>query len=203
MNLLEIPRSGKGRARHFADKFRGPGRHFGGHGRRGDASEMQTGDHRGGHRRRRQFDGEALRLLILGLIEQNPRHGYDLIRELAERSGGAYSPSPGMIYPLLTLLGDMALITDTQTEGARKSFTLAPEGAAELVARRAEADALFARLDALATDAARVDPAPVRRAMESLRSALKHRLGQTDADKEIVFAAVALIDETVQKIERL
>ncbi|NWM55099.1 PadR family transcriptional regulator, partial [Escherichia coli] len=52
---------------------------------------------RGG--RRRMFDGTELRLILLKLIEEQPRHGYDLIREIEERSGGAYAPSPGVVYP--------------------------------------------------------------------------------------------------------
>ncbi len=185
---------------HF---MRGPGRHFGGRGHREEFDSNNPDDGRTQHRRRRQFDGEALRLLVVGLIAEGPRHGYDIIRALTERSGGTYTPSPGMIYPLLTLLGDMGLITDTQAEGSRKSFALTAEGEAELASRKSEIDAMFARLDALASDAARVDPAPVRRAMQNLRAALMHRLRHSDADKETAFAAVALIDETTQKIEKL
>ncbi|WP_447514071.1 PadR family transcriptional regulator, partial [Clostridioides difficile] len=59
------------------------------------------------------FDGTELRLILLKLIEEQPRHGYDLIREIEERSGGAYAPSPGVVYPTLTMLDDMGLIEES------------------------------------------------------------------------------------------
>jgi len=70
--------------------------------------EWELRDERGGGRgrARRFFSGDELRLLLLKLIEPAPSHGYDLIRAIEEMSGGAYVPSPGVIYPTLTLLAD-------------------------------------------------------------------------------------------------
>jgi DNA-binding PadR family transcriptional regulator len=171
------------------------GRHGGHHtGERGAAS---------GGRRRRLFDADALRLMALQLIADEPRHGYDVIRALAERSGGAWSPSPGMVYPLLTMLTEMELIREDATDGSRKRFAISETGAAELAGGKEDVKRLFERLDSLAGEAARVDPAPVRRAMHNLRSALVERLRRDGATDETVFAAVALIDGAAQAIERL
>ncbi len=172
---------------------------FGGRHRHG--SDLHGGGGRG--RRRRQFDGEALKTMSLSLIGQGVAHGYELIRTFAERSGGAYAPSPGMIYPLLTLLTELGHVVE-QGEGAgRKSYALTEAGLAEVARQAEDARHLFIRLDALAEQAARVDPTPVRRAMQGLKMALMDRLGRDDATPETVFAAVALIDAATRDIERL
>ena len=74
------------------------------------------------------FDGGELRLVLLKLIAEQPRHGYDLIREIEERTGGAYAPSPGVVYPTLTMLDDMGLIEEQKTEGAKKLFAITDAG---------------------------------------------------------------------------
>ena len=89
-----------------------------GHGRRGgdrgpfggdwfDRSERPMGG-----RRARMFDGSELRLMLLKLIADTPRHGYDLIRAIEALTAGAYAPSPGVVYPTLTLLDEMGLIEE-------------------------------------------------------------------------------------------
>ncbi|MBK8629130.1 MAG: helix-turn-helix transcriptional regulator [Sphingomonadales bacterium] len=174
---------------------------FGRHGRRhGHHGEGRGG---GGGRRRRLFDGEGLRLMALHLIGEEPRHGYDLIRALSDRSGGAWAPSPGMVYPLLALLTEMGLIAEDGQEGSRKRFALTEAGVAERDKAADETQRLLARLDGLASEAARVDPAPVRRAVHNLRAVLIERMGREDATPETVFEAAALIDATAQAIERL
>lgn len=78
-------------------------------------------------RRRRFFKRGDLRLLILELLQERPRHGYDLIRALEDRFGGVHAPSPGTIYPTLDVLADLGLITGADDEG-RRVFTLTPAG---------------------------------------------------------------------------
>ena len=180
------------------------GRHAGHRGGRfGDGPDWDDeGRGRGRGRGRRVFDGGELRLVLLKLIADTPRHGYDLIRAIEERSGGAYTPSPGVVYPTLTLLAEMELIAEEASEGARKVFAVTPEGRAHLEAHAEEVAALFARLEALAKLRERTDVAPVRRAMHNLRSVLFHRLG-AGLEKEKLHEAVELIDEAARKIERL
>lgn len=140
--------------------------------------------------------------MMLHLIGETPRHGYDIIRALSEKTGGAYAPSPGMIYPMLTMLTEIGLTEETDG-GGRKTFALTDAGRAELAERRAEADSLIARLESLADVAARIDPAPVRRAMDGLRAALKAKLSRDDADPAWMDQAVDLIDNLTRKIEKL
>jgi len=191
----------EGRHGHGFDRHAGPrGGRFGrGEGGRG-WSEDGPGFGRGG--RRRMFDSGELRLVLLKMIADKPRHGYDLIRAIEERTGGAYAPSPGIVYPTLTLLSEMGLIDEQLTEGARKLFAITPEGTAHLAEHEAEVVAMLARLDALGAMRERTDAVPIRRAMHNLRSVLMSRLGE-GLDKERMHEAVALIDEAARKIERL
>jgi DNA-binding PadR family transcriptional regulator len=192
-----------GEPRHCGERHAGPrgGRHERGEGGPWEADESGRGHGRGGGRRR-MFDGSELRLVLLKLIADKPRHGYDLIRAIEERTNGAYAPSPGIVYPTLTLLSDMGLISEQLTEGARKQFAVTPDGSAHLADNAAEVAAMFARLDALAAQRDRTDSVPVRRAMHNLKSVLISRLGE-GLDRDKLLAAVALIDEAAQKIERL
>lgn len=177
----------------------------GGFGSRGMRGRGGFGGPDDGGRRGKRFAGEELRLMVLGLLaESAPQHGYQLIRSFAEKSGDAYSPSPGVLYPLLTLLADMDLVEEVGAEGsARRSYALTEAGKAEVEAKRAEIDAAFARLAAMAEQATRADPAPVKRAMMNLRTAAIQRITREGTDAETAFAIAALLDEAAQKIERL
>ena len=157
----------------------------------------------GGRGRRRMFDGSELRLILLKLIEETPRHGYDLIREIEERTGGAYAPSPGVVYPTLTLLSDMGLIEEQQAEGSKKSFAITTAGQAHLTERTEEVEALFARLTQIGSMRERSSGGPIRRAMGNLKAALGEKLGRENVDSEVLHQVAAIIDEAVQKIERL
>lgn len=177
--------------------------HFGrrGFGRHGGGWGAEAGEGRRG--RRRVFDSGELRLVLLKLIADQPRHGYELIRAIEELTGGSYVPSPGMVYPTLTMLDDMGHIAEAKSEGARKAFAITEDGASHLVARKEEVDALFARLAELANLQERTDGAPIRRAMANLRAVLIHRLGREGVQKQTLHEAVAIIDEAAQRIERL
>lgn len=168
----------------------------------GEAFGPGAGRGRGGGRRRRVFDGGELRLVLLKLIEETPRHGYDVIRAIEELTGGAYVPSPGVVYPTLTLLDEMGLIGEQAADGARKRFAVTPEGTAHLETHAEDVSHLFARLRAMGEMQERTDSAPVRRAMQNLRTVLQHRLGE-GMDKEKLHEAVAMIDEAARKIEQL
>ncbi|MEY4501972.1 MAG: hypothetical protein RIS52_1862 [Pseudomonadota bacterium] len=171
-----------------------------GHGRHGFGGRHKRGE---GGGRRRLFDGGELRLVLLKLIEEQPRHGYDLIREIEARSGGAYAPSPGVVYPTLTLLRDMELTAEANSEGARKRFEITHAGTVHLTERTLEVDAAMAKLAAMGLQRERTDGASVRRAMGNLREVLEQRLARDDVNTEMLHDVAGLIDEAAQKIERL
>ncbi|WP_241241769.1 PadR family transcriptional regulator [Sphingobium algorifonticola] len=172
-----------------------PGGRFGG---RDDGNPM---GHRGG--RRRLFDAGELKLILLHLIAESPRHGYDLIRAIEGLSNGAYAPSPGVVYPMLTLLADMEMIVEQPGESARKLFGITDAGITLLEEKRNETLDALGRLDMLAKRAERTDGAPIRRAMDNLKMALHNRLSSDAADADTILNVAALIDEAASKIERL
>lgn len=185
------------------EAMRHGGRGFGhGFGGRGFGGRFRDDDE-GRGRRRRMFDSGELRLVLLKLIADEPRHGYDLIRQIEELTGGAYAPSPGVIYPTLTLLDDMGLIEATDSEGAKKLFAITTAGQTELDANKDGVERLIARLTDVGEEQQRTDSASVRRAMGNLKAVLMNRLGDRDLDEKALHNIVALIDEAAQKIERL
>ncbi len=98
-----------------------------------------------GFRSGRKLSSADLQLVILALLEEKPRHGYDLIKAVEERSRGFYSPSPGVIYPALSYLEEAGDAVP-ESEGTRKLYRLTDAGKAHLEERRAEAKALLEQL---------------------------------------------------------
>lgn len=167
--------------------------------------EREIGGGRGrGGRRGRMFDGSELRLVLLKLIADEPRHGYDLIRAIETMTGGAYAPSPGVIYPTITLLDEMGFIEEQRSEGSKKRFAATDSGRTHLHENAEQVEALLARLQALGEHRQRVDAAPIRRAMGGLKMAVMERFfGGGDAPQEMIHEVAAMIDELAQKVERL
>lgn len=160
------------------------------------------GGHGPGGRRRRVFDQSELQSLLLALIIETPRHGYDLIRAIETISGGEYAPSPGVVYPALTFMEEAGLIEVVPDEGTRKAYRSTPDGYARAEEEAERVEALKARLGGMAAARDRLDPAPVRRAMHALKTAVVDRLSSGDADREVVLAIADALDEATRKIER-
>ena len=184
---------------------RGCGPRGGGRWQRGPFSvswEMH-GERHGPGRGRRMFDGGELRLVLLKLIADETRHGYELIRSIEDMTGGAYAPSPGVVYPTLALLDEMGLIAEQQSDDAKKRFAVTHEGGKHLEENAEQVAELMARLEAVGQHRERTDGAPIRRAMGNLRVALQNRLSKGEFSEETLHDVAALIDEVAQKIERL
>jgi DNA-binding PadR family transcriptional regulator len=162
------------------------------------------GRHGGGFggREGRMFDSGELRLVILALIAEKPRHGYEVIKALGERVGGDYSPSPGVVYPTLTLLEDMGLATVSVEPGGRKLYAITPAGQNVLNENKAQVGAIFARLSGEGEDGG-AGFGPVIRAMWNLRAAVKLRLRGRQATREQIQAIADALDEAAKKIERM
>ena len=161
------------------------------------------GGGRRSRRARRMFESGELRLVLLKLIADEPRHGYDLIRAIEEITGGEYAPSPGVVYPTLTLLQDMGLIEEAPGEGPRKSFQVSDEGRKHLEERSDEVEALFERLSDLAPRGENMAGPAIGRAVKNLMTALGHRLKRDGFDEELFLEVAAILDEAAQKIERM
>lgn len=103
------------------------------------------GHHHGGGRGPKMFDAGAMRYVVLHLIAEKPRHGYELIKEIEQLAGGSYAPSPGAIYPLLAMLLDLGHI-DSSADGNKKLHSITPEGQAFLDENKQLVDAVLLRL---------------------------------------------------------
>ena len=171
-------RHGRGRHRHG---FGWGGRH----GMGGDDNMMRAG---------RMLAQGDLRLIALALIAEQPRHGYEIIKVLEEKTEGWYAPSPGIVYPTLTYLEEAGHVT-AQADGAKKLFTITDEGRAHLKENRDFVDAVLQRLAATGQRFGRMrrderddeQHRPrsrlVRAALENLRDVAAERLS-ADAEAE-------------------
>ena len=171
----------------------------------GGESDGPRGGRRGGggRGRGRMFAGGELRLLLLKLIGDETRHGYELIKAIEELTGGNYAPSPGVVYPTLSLLLDEGMIAERADDTPRKAFAITAEGEVELSGRSDEAEALIARLVALnEEDDARRAP-PIARAVGNLFTALRDRATGGELDRDTIHAVAEILDEAARRIERL
>ena len=159
---------------------------------------------RGRRGRRRMFGSGELRLVLLKLIADEPRHGYDLIRAIEELTHGEYAPSPGVIYPTLTLLQDMDLIEEAAGEGARKPFQVTAEGRKHLEEKADEVEAVFDRLEEEFAPRERSSGGPpIGRAVGNLMNALRHRISRDGIDEDLLHEIATILDEAAQRIERV
>jgi DNA-binding PadR family transcriptional regulator len=151
-----------------------------------------------------------LKLLALALIAEQPRHGYELIKLIEEKTQGAYSPSPGVVYPTLTFLEEAGYVT-AEAEGAKKRYTITEEGRAHLEENRDVAEMVLARLEAIGRKLARrrrawderdgeehdTLPTLVRAALDNLREVAAKRL---EADAEAEAKIVEILARTAQAL---
>lgn len=143
---------------------------------------------RGGGGGGRVFGPGDLRLLLLSLVEEKPRHGYELIKDLELKFGGAYAPSPGSVYPTLTLLEELGQVRATTSEGTKRLFEITAEGRRHLRENDAILNSAKKRME-MAARAASGDmpPRELHHAMHTLKAALMfHRGGWSEAETERV-----------------
>jgi DNA-binding PadR family transcriptional regulator len=197
---------------HFANERNEPGYREGGrherHAARGGFGSSGGGDFfadfnavRGGGRRggARMFGHGDLKLLLLALIEQQPRHGYELIRIIEDMFHGHYSPSPGAIYPTLTMLEELGHAEVTSEQGGRKLYAVTAAGRAYLDENREAVDAVTARTEHSARMAAKAAaPMAIRKAMHALKHALLMR--GTDWNKAEAQRIAEILDRAASEI---
>jgi DNA-binding PadR family transcriptional regulator len=147
------------------------------------------------------FDHGELRLVLLGLMEEKPRHGYEMIKAIEDRAGGAYSPSPGVIYPTLTMLEELGHTVVTE-EAGKKRYALTEDGIAFLHGNRRAVDAAMARMDEAAAAQGDGPAPPIVRAMENLRLALRLRLARGALNETQVRGVAAALDTAATAIEQ-
>jgi DNA-binding PadR family transcriptional regulator len=139
--------------------------------------------------------------VVLSLIATKPRHGYELIKSITETSGGAYSPSAGVIYPTLALLEDLGQVKVSVDTEQRKLHELTPEGRAFLEANRVSLAALESRLGTTRTPEVDAQIHKVRAAMDGLKQALRAALSAGPVSRERLEEIVATIEAAARVID--
>lgn len=155
--------------------------------------------------RRRMFDSGELRLVILRLLAEEARHGYDLIRALEEMTGGAYAPSPGTVYPTLTLLEDMGLVEEQESDGKKRLFAATKAGKAYLKERKDEVDRLMERLEGHGEQRQKftADTQELKPAIKRLMKAFWVKMAESEGDAETLGEIARIINKAAAKIEKL
>jgi DNA-binding PadR family transcriptional regulator len=157
---------------------------------------------RGGQGGRVLAQGD-LKFLVLHLIKEKPRHGYEIIKAIEESFGGAYAPSPGTVYPTLSMLEDLGYIRALPEEGGRKSFAITPEGTAHLAENQATVDALLQRVAGAAADHANPSMVEVHRAMKNVGRAVYMRFGRHDWTPEQIARVRDILDRAASDIDQV
>lgn len=156
----------------------------------------------GGRRSRigRFFEHGDLKLVVLQLISEKPRHGYEIIKAIEEKSNGAYTPSAGAVYPTLTLLQEMGHLAVSESADGRKLYTLTEEGAAALAANRKTVDAMFSYVERAGAERGSVPS--LKEAFHQLRQALRQRLSEGTIDDAQMKAVVEKLNEAREIIAK-
>ena len=158
---------------------------------------------RRGRERKRMFEGGELRLVILKLIADQPRHGYELIKAIEEMTGGEYAPSPGIIYPTLTMLEDMGQIVEAKSKDTKKVYEATAEGRAHLEENSIEVEELIERLEGHGHHRRRGQRPEIGRAIGNLMTALRNRIAHDGWNEQLLDEVVDILDEAAQRIERV
>src|ERR1700678_239026 len=151
----------------------GAERHHGRHGGFGGPMGHERGF--GGGGRERHFDNGELRFVILQLVAEKPMYGYEIIKAIEERLSGGYAPSPGVVYPTLTMLEEEGYATVSSTEGSKKLYAATESGLEYLQENKVVTKAIFGRMEHAGKVFGRGRSPQIMRAIMNLRYALKIR----------------------------
>ncbi len=149
--------------------------------------------------RERLFDGGELRLVILQLVAEKPSYGYEIIKAIEERLSGGYAPSPGVVYPTLTLLEEEGYATSS-AEGNKKLYTVTELGTEYLKTNQATIKAIFGRMEQAGDVFGRGRSPQIMRAIMNLKFALKLRASQGNLTPEQTRRIAEAIDAAARVI---
>ncbi|WP_343682898.1 PadR family transcriptional regulator [Acinetobacter baylyi] len=156
--------------------------------------------HRSG-RRGRLFESGRMKLLVLHLIQQSPKHGYEIIKEISDLVGNGYTPSAGTIYPTLTNLEEMNFISLQDAE--RKQYQVTQLGEAYMHEQQGKLDELLEKLRLRREIHNNDQLIEIHRAMENLKTALRLKLNTADLQQEQIYQIAEKIDQAAIAISRL
>jgi DNA-binding PadR family transcriptional regulator len=149
------------------------------------------------------FEQGGLKFVILRLLDEKPRHGYDIIKELEERSRGRYTPSPGTVYPTLTMLEDMGFASATVEEGGKKVYSITDAGRRHLAENKSAVDDVIDRLAQVGASIFGENMRPAHEAMASLGRTYMHVTMHRTADPEYTAKVVEILKRAASELEAL
>ena len=167
---------------------------WGGGGTRGRGWKARAG---------RVFEQGDLKYVILRLLAEKPRHGYEIIKELEERFGGAYAPSPGTVYPTLTMLEDLGYARAKPEEGGRKIYEITDEGRKHLEEHSATVDDIFERIAKFVEGFFDAPMSDLKRSMASLGRATFYVASRSPNDRERLAKISEILKRAAAEIEKL
>jgi len=192
----------EGHHRHgHRDLRRGGRHHFGDRDERGEGRRGGRGEGRHGERVQRLFEHGDLRRVLLALVAKKPSHGYELIKAIEEASSGLYVPSPGVIYPTLTLLEEQDFLEAVATGNGRKSYQITEAGKIELAQHQEVVDIIFARLAGATRPRGGNLAEGISDAMHRLKRVLRGNMMRGDLSAEQVARVNATLVKAVESIE--
>lgn len=164
------------------------------------------GGQRGRHwrgRAGRLFEQGDLKYVILRLLEEKPRHGYDIIKELESRFGGSYAPSPGTVYPTLTMLEDMGFARVVPEEGGKKIYEITDEGRKHLAEHSNTVDDIFERIGRFVAGFTDSPMMELNAAFQRLAKATYKTATSNIQDKEKLQKLREIIQKAADEIEQV
>lgn len=173
-----------------------------------DASFMNAffgaeGRPRGRWRGGRMFEQGDLRFVILRLLDEKPRHGYEIIKALEERFGGTYAPSPGVVYPTLQLLEDLGYARVVPESEGKKTYEITDAGRAYLAENRDTVDSIFDRISALMGHFLDEPMTEVHRAFRRAGKATYSRATDAVQNPAVLKQIVEILDRAAREIEAI
>jgi DNA-binding PadR family transcriptional regulator len=198
----------------FTFGMRDEGCHPGWHGRHDGFREGRERGFRGGERgfrghergfggggRERMFDQGELRLVLLELLEEKPSYGYELIKTIEEKLSGGYAPSPGVVYPTLTMLEEEGFATVSTSDAGKKVYTVTDAGREYLKTNQQRVQAIRDRLQHAGQHFERGRSPEIMRAFMSLRGAVKNRVSREGLTAEQVRKIAEAIEAAARAID--
>ena len=151
----------------------------------------------------RMFEQGDLKYVILQLLQEKPRHGYEIIKELEDRFGGVYSPSAGTVYPTLSLLEDLGYASVTLEEGGKKVYAITEAGKKYLEENRSAVNDIFDRIAdfgaSFLSDAMR----DVHRAFGDVSRATYSTAPRNARDRDVLAKIAEILERAAREIEEL
>jgi DNA-binding PadR family transcriptional regulator len=149
------------------------------------------------------FEQGDLKYVVLQLLAEKPRHGYEIIKELEERFGGAYAPSAGTVYPTLSLLEDLGYASVSPEEGGKKVYSITPEGTKYLEDNKSAVEDIFERISDFGSSILSESMMDVNKAFGRVVRATYTTVPWQSGDKSVAGEIKRILEQAAAEIEQL